>query len=154
MKVPTKAELVARVAALERELAEAREREAASGEILRLIAAAPGDLIAVLDGIVAGAVRLVGAEWGVLARFDGERLHLVTQRGASPEFLEMAAQVYPIAPHPDAASFRAMARRSLRKHTTCLPARRKSSASSRPNPLTTKSRKLALPWGERKGLVS
>ncbi len=101
--------LRARVAALEREVADTRDREAVSADILRLIAAAPADLIAVLDGIVAGAVRLVGAEWGALARFDGERLQLVTQRGVAPEFLDMAAKVYPIAPHPDAASFRAMA---------------------------------------------
>src|SRR5262249_15890305 len=100
-----------RVAALERELAEAREREAASGDGLRLTPAPPRALAAVLDGIVAGAVRLVGAEWGALTRFDGKRLHLVTQRGPSPEFLEMAAKVYPLAPHPDAASFRAMATR-------------------------------------------
>ena len=101
--------LRARVAALEREVADAHEREAVSADILRLIAAAPADLTMVLDGIVAGAVHLVGAEWGALHRFDGERLHLVTQHGATPEFLEMAAKVYPIAPHPDASSFRAMA---------------------------------------------
>src|SRR5262245_26241962 len=101
-----------RIAALEREATEAREREAASSDILRLIAGSPTDLAAVLDGIVASAVRIVGAEWGVLARFDGERLHLVTQQGITPEFLEMAARVYPIAPHPDAPSFRAMAERT------------------------------------------
>src|SRR5262245_59140548 len=78
-----------RVAALERELAEAREREAASGEILRLIAGSPADLPAILDGIIVRAIRLVGAQWAVLARFDGERLHFVTQQGATDEFLDM-----------------------------------------------------------------
>ena len=36
----------------------------ATGEILRLVAESPSDLRAVLDGILAGAIRLVGAELG------------------------------------------------------------------------------------------
>jgi hypothetical protein len=68
-----------RVRDLEQRLAEALKREArtleqqaGAADILRLIAESPADLPAVLDGILGGAIRLMGAEWGAMARFDGE----------------------------------------------------------------------------------
>jgi GAF domain-containing protein len=107
-----------RVGDLEKRLAEALKREAealeqqtATSEILRLIADSPADLPTVLNGILGGAIRLVGAEWGAMARFDGELFHLVAQQGATPGFLETAAKVYPFAPHPDSPSTRAITER-------------------------------------------
>ncbi len=108
----------ARVRDLEKRLAEALKGEAealeqrtATSEILRLIADSPADLPTVLNGILGGAIRLVGAEWGAMARFDGEVFHLVAQQGATPGFLETAAKVYPFAPHPDSPSTRAITER-------------------------------------------
>ena len=107
-----------RVGDLEKRLAEALKREAealeqqtATSEILRLIADSPADLPTVLNGILGGAIRLVGAEWGAMARLDGELFHLVAQQGATPGFLETAAKVYPFAPHPDSPSTRAITER-------------------------------------------
>jgi two-component system, NtrC family, sensor kinase len=104
-----------RVRDLEQRLAEALKREAktleqqaGAADILRLIAESPADLPAVLDGILGGAIRLMGAEWGAMARFDGELFHLVAQQGATPGFLETAARVYPFAPDPDSPSTRAI----------------------------------------------
>ena len=108
----------ARVRDLEKRLAEALkgkaealEQRTATSEILRLIADSPADLPTVLNGILDGAIRLVEAEWGALARFDGELFHLVAQQGQTPGFLKTAAKVYPFAPHPDSPSTRAITER-------------------------------------------
>src|SRR5215470_5477130 len=91
--------------------AEALEQRTATSEVLRLIAESPADLPAVLNGILGGAIRLVGAEWGAMTRFDGELFHLVAQQGATPGFLETAARLYPLGPDPDAPSTRAITER-------------------------------------------
>src|SRR5262249_50375412 len=59
-----------------RELTEALEQQTATGEILRVISSSPTDVQPVFDTIVRSAVQLCGARFGVLHRFDGERLHL------------------------------------------------------------------------------
>src|SRR5262245_19992235 len=101
----------ARVRDLEKRLAEALEQQAAAADILRLIAESPSDLPAVLDGILSGAIRLLGAEWGAMSRFDGELFHLVAQHGATPGFLETAPSFYPFAPDPDSPSTQAITER-------------------------------------------
>src|SRR5262245_14947524 len=101
----------ARVGDLEKRLAEALEQQAAAADILRLIAESPSDLPAVLDGILSGAIRLLGAEWGAMSRFDGELFHLVAQHGATPGFLETAPRFYPFAPDPDSPSTQAITER-------------------------------------------
>ena len=85
------AEALEQLQTRDRELAEAQEQQAGAADILRLIAKSPADLPAVLDGILGGAIRLMGAEWGAMARFDGELFHHVAQQGATPGFLQTAA---------------------------------------------------------------
>src|SRR5262245_25528774 len=84
--------LAARVTALEKSLArekakrarleaaagEAREQQAATAEILRVIAGSPSDVRPVFDAIVASAARLCNADFSAVARFDGRLLHLVS----------------------------------------------------------------------------
>lgn len=76
-KVPGAAELT-------RELAEAREQQAATGAILRMIAKAPGDLQAVLDAIAENAARLCQADDVVVRRLEGERYYSVAHFGSIP----------------------------------------------------------------------
>src|SRR5205823_7497455 len=84
-------EMRARIDALEAELAEARERETATAEVLGVINASPGDLTPVFDAMLAKALRLCEASLGMLHTIDGNVLHPVAQRGLPPRFAEFAA---------------------------------------------------------------
>src|SRR5215510_8101319 len=68
-----------------RELAEGRERETATGEILRVIASSSTELQPVLDTLIANAVKLSGATQGHIRQYDGELLRPVAHYGESPE---------------------------------------------------------------------
>jgi two-component system, NtrC family, sensor kinase len=61
---------------LRRELAEAREQQAAAREILRVISISPADPQPVFDAIVASAVRLLGGHTGSLSLVAGDRIEL------------------------------------------------------------------------------
>ena len=58
------------------ELAESLELQTATGEILQLISANPGDLPKVFDGIVSQAARLCDADGSAILRREGESLVL------------------------------------------------------------------------------
>ncbi|HUJ67648.1 MAG TPA: hypothetical protein VLX59_19040, partial [Acidimicrobiales bacterium] len=62
-----------------RELAEAREQQAAGAKILRFISSSPADMQPVFDMIAANAVRLCYGQFGGVFKFDGEQVHLVAQ---------------------------------------------------------------------------
>jgi GAF domain-containing protein len=56
------------------ELIEAREQQAATAEVLRIIASSPGDLQRVFHAILANSVRLCEAKFGTLFRCEGTTL--------------------------------------------------------------------------------
>jgi len=64
------------IVALRRELAEAKEQQAATADVLRIIASSPGDLEPVFKAMLANAVRICGAKFGTLYRYDGKTLHV------------------------------------------------------------------------------
>src|SRR6478752_1593988 len=58
-----------------KDLKEAREQQAATAEILKVIASSPNDVQPVLEAVAERAMSLLDA-WSVLVtRFDGELLH-------------------------------------------------------------------------------
>src|SRR2546428_13939260 len=69
------------------ELAEARAQQAATSDILRLIASSPTDVQPVFDAIAASAVTLCEAENGGVLRLDGRLIHLVAHYNWSSEHL-------------------------------------------------------------------
>jgi two-component system, NtrC family, sensor kinase len=85
-------ELQDQVAALTRELKEAREqhaatlaRQTATSEILRTISSSPTEIGLVFDAILENAIRLCGGDVAVLWQFDGQVLRFAAGNNASSE---------------------------------------------------------------------
>jgi GAF domain-containing protein len=81
------------VPSLRRKLAEALEQQAATGEILRLIARSPGDLQSVMDAIAENAARLCGADDVLVRRIVGQNYCLVSHFGSLPVVAGMGVDV-------------------------------------------------------------
>jgi signal transduction histidine kinase len=64
-----------------RELAEAREQQAATSEILRVISNSPDDMQPVFDTIASSAAKLCEAYDVIVFRVEGDNLHLVAHFG-------------------------------------------------------------------------
>jgi signal transduction histidine kinase len=79
------AELAAENARLRSELAIARDRQSASAEILRNIAASPSDARPVFAAIASSSKRLLGGFSATVLQFIGDELHLVAYTPTSPE---------------------------------------------------------------------
>src|SRR5436189_16599 len=77
------------------ELEEARERQAATAEVLSLIADAPTDLLPVFDRIVRNAARLCRSVLSAVYRREGEDVHLVAHDQFSPESVAAVQRAYP-----------------------------------------------------------
>jgi hypothetical protein len=102
---------VTRLAA--RELAEAREQQAATSEILRVIRSSPNNAQPVFDTIAANAVRLCGARMGAVHLFDGKSVDIVAFHNFPPEAVEVLRRMYPRPPQIDQASGRAILSRAV-----------------------------------------
>jgi two-component system, NtrC family, sensor kinase len=79
----------------ERELAEAREREAATTEILKIISSSPGNLQPVFDAIAQSAARLLRAHSANVTRIVGDEIHLAAFTAGSEEAIEAVQASFP-----------------------------------------------------------
>jgi signal transduction histidine kinase len=77
------------------ELQEARERQAATAEILSLISDSPTGIQPVFDRIVRNAARLCQSVLSAAYRRDGEQVHLVAHDQFSPESVAAVRKAYP-----------------------------------------------------------
>jgi signal transduction histidine kinase len=82
-------DLERRLAQAERQLSEALERQAATDEVLRVIASSPGELKPVFQAMLESATRICEAKFGTLLLFEEDQLRLVAMHGAPREFEEL-----------------------------------------------------------------
>ena len=95
-----------------RELTESLEQQTATSEVLRVISSSPGDLEPVFAAMVENAVRICGANFGNIYRWDGDALHLVAAYNAPPAFNE-ARGYLPLRPSPQSPAGRMVATRTV-----------------------------------------
>src|ERR1700747_3508646 len=86
-------------ARLARELDEALQQQAATSEILQIISSSAGDLEPVFATILEKAVRLCGATFGNIYRWEDEALHLVATHNTPPALAEVRRRS-PLRPAP------------------------------------------------------
>ena len=91
------AELQELLRALTRELSEAREQQAATADVLKIIGQSTFELQPVFDAIVQTASRLCKAETAVMFMLRDENLHPVATSNASSAFVKHALE-HPLPP--------------------------------------------------------
>jgi signal transduction histidine kinase len=94
-RVTRKARAKTDAARLILELQEARERQAATSEVLSLIADAPTELFPVFDRIVKNAARLCQSVLSAVYRCEGDHVHLIAHDHFSPESVAAVRKAYP-----------------------------------------------------------
>jgi GAF domain-containing protein len=70
------------------ELSESLEQQTATSEVLRVISSSSGALEPVFDAMLANAVRICEAKFGVLFRYDGDAFRAAAWLGVPPKFAE------------------------------------------------------------------
>jgi GAF domain-containing protein len=96
-------------AGLKKELAEAREQQTATSEVLQVISSSPGELSPVFQVILKNATRICQAKFGVLFRCEGDSLRAVAMYGAPRPFVEERRRNPVIRPAPVTTLGRALA---------------------------------------------
>ena len=79
-----------------RELTGTREQQAATAEILRVMSASPGDVQPVLDVIARHAVQLCQGYFSAVFLSDGALIDVRATHNLPPEWLEVAQDIYPV----------------------------------------------------------
>jgi GAF domain-containing protein len=95
-------ELEQKLEARTRELAEALEQQTVTAEVLRVISSSPGELEPVFQTILANAVKLCDAKFGMLNLYDGEVFRNVAVHNVPPAFAAMRRRS-PVRPGPGTA---------------------------------------------------
>src|SRR5215472_11727507 len=91
-------QLAARTAerdALRRELADAREEQTATAEVLQVINSSPGDLAPVFEAVLDKATTLCNAAYGILWTYDGERFYPMVLNRVPPAFADFLRNYTP-----------------------------------------------------------
>jgi GAF domain-containing protein/anti-sigma regulatory factor (Ser/Thr protein kinase) len=76
------------VQARSRELSEALEQQTASSQVLGVISSSPGEVESVFETILANTTRICEAQFGTLARYDGQLFRVEAMRNVPPAFAD------------------------------------------------------------------
>jgi len=79
-----------------RELAEAREQQRATADILSVLSSLPADVKPVFDTIIRNFVLLCGGGFGGIYTFDGKLVHFAGAYGFTPEQVAETKAKYPV----------------------------------------------------------
>ena len=101
----------AKIALLQRERDELLEQQKATAEVLRVISSSSGELDPIFASMLKNAVRLCDAKFGIIYRWVGDALHLVSALNAPPAFV--AARMQPWRPSPDIPMGRMIATKTV-----------------------------------------
>ena len=93
----------ANAAELQKQLAEALQRQAASAEVLKIISSSPGDMKPVFEAILVNALRICDAKFGHVLLYDGERFHATHLHDVPPSYRAFWDKHGPITPGPNSA---------------------------------------------------
>jgi two-component system, NtrC family, sensor kinase len=88
------------VQARTRELSEALEQQTATAEVLRVISSSPGELEPVFETMLANAVQICGAKFGVMSLSEGDAFRVIATHGAPAAFVEQRRRDPLIRPTP------------------------------------------------------
>jgi two-component system NtrC family sensor kinase len=78
-----------------RDLSTALDKQTATSDILRVISQSQTDVQPVFDAIVQSAVRLCGAMYGTVSRFDGTLIQSVAHYNLTPDQIEQSRRTFP-----------------------------------------------------------
>ena len=96
-----------------RELKEARELQAASAEVLRVISISPNNLQEVFDTIARSAATLCNGVIAAVTTFDGDQIHVGALHNYTPEAREAVQHIYPMRPSRQQLMGRAVLSRAI-----------------------------------------
>ena len=99
-RAPAPAKLQDLLAQRTRERDEALEQQAATAEVLRVIASSPGELEPVFNAMLTNATRICEAKFGTLFRYDGKLAYRVASVGTPATLVEFQKQRGPFTPDP------------------------------------------------------
>src|SRR6516164_7703944 len=88
---------------LQKQLAEALQRQAASAEVLKIISSSPGDMKPVFEAMLVNALRICDAKFGHILLYDGERFHATHLHDVPPSYRAFWDEHGPITPGPNSA---------------------------------------------------
>ena len=92
LRNPSAADHKTQSAQLSRERDEALEREKAAAEVLRVISSSPGEQEPVFQAMLANAMRICEANFGIMFEFGGGAFRGLSWLGISPEFANFIRQ--------------------------------------------------------------
>jgi hypothetical protein len=82
-----------------RELSEAREQRAATAEVLRIISSSPGDLEPVFQAMLANAMRICEAKFGIMFGYADGAFRALSSQGGPPALLVEEPHIVSEHPH-------------------------------------------------------